>query len=306
MPRAAKYALRGCKDVAVSLDWDAFRFVKTVAELGGLTAAAAELGINHSTAFRRLTALEKTLGARLFERLRTGYVPTACGQAMVAAAARIEAEVTSFERSAAGRGETPAGELRVTAPAGFAADLLMPILAAFGRRYPEIRIELILAEQTLNLSRRDADVAIRVSREPNETLVGRRLAALAWGIYGLANREYGDLAREDWISPGPGIAGGSFTQFVATRVPDERVKLRINTVMALDAAVSAGFGIGPLPCFSADTNPILRRLSGPHPELGADLWVLTHPDLRHAARVRVFMEHIAEAMLPLRPRFEGR
>lgn len=290
----------------MSLDWDAFRFVKTVAELGGLTAAAAELGINHSTAFRRLTALEKTLGARLFERLRTGYVPTACGQAMVAAAARIEAEVTSFERSAAGRGETPAGELRVTAPAGFAADLLMPILAAFGRRYPEIRIELILAEQTLNLSRRDADVAIRVSREPNETLVGRRLAALAWGIYGLANREYGDLAREDWISPGPGVAGGSFTQFVAARVPDERVKLRINTVMALDAAVSAGFGIGPLPCFSADANPILRRLSGPHPELGADLWVLTHPDLRHAARVRVFMEHIAEAMLPLRPRFEGR
>lgn len=290
----------------MSLDWDAFRFVKTVAELGGLTAAAAELGINHSTAFRRLTALEKTLGARLFERLRTGYVPTACGQAMVAAAARIEAEVTSFERSAAGRGETPAGELRVTAPAGFAADLLMPILAAFGRRYPEIRIELILAEQTLNLSRRDADVAIRVSREPNETLVGRRLAALAWGIYGLANREYGDLTQEDWISPGPGVAGGSFTQFVATRVPDERVKLRINTVMALDAAVSAGFGIGPLPCFSADANPILRRLSGPHPELGADLWVLTHPDLRHAARVRVFMEHIAEAMLPLRPRFEGR
>lgn len=290
----------------MSLDWDEFRFVKAVADRGGLTAAAAQLGINHSTAFRRLTALEARLGVQLFDRLRTGYVPTTCGRAMIEAAVRIEADVTRFERAAAGRGDTPSGELRVTAPAGFAADLLMPVLAAFGARYPNIRIALILSEEALNLSRRDADVAIRVSRDPSETLVGRRLAAVAWAVYGLADRNYGDLAREDWISPGPGVAGGSFTQFVAARVPADRVRLRINTVTGLDAAVAAGLGIGPLPCFSADTNPALRRLSGPHPELGADLWVLTHPDLRHAVRVRVFMEHFAEAMLPLRPRFEGR
>ncbi|MCJ2050768.1 LysR family transcriptional regulator [Methylobacterium sp. J-070] len=288
------------------LSWDEFRFVKAVADRGGLTAAAAQLGINHSTAFRRLTALEAGLGVQLFDRLRTGYVPTACGQAMIEAATRIEADVTRFERAAAGRGDTPSGELRVTAPAGFAADLLMPILAAFGARYPDIRIALILSEEALNLSRRDADVAIRVSRDPRGTLVGRRLAAVAWAVYGLADRAYGDLAAEDWISPDPSVAGGSFTRFLAARVPADRVRLRINTVTGLDAAVSAGLGIGPLPCFAADANPALRRLSGPHPELGADLWVLTHPDLRHAARVRVFMEHCAEAMLPLRPRFEGR
>jgi DNA-binding transcriptional LysR family regulator len=298
--------LHRCKDVDVPLDWDEFRFVKAVADRGGLTAAAAQLGINHSTAFRRLTALETKLGVPLFERLRTGYVPTTCGRAMIEAAAQIEADVTRFERTAAGRGDTPAGELRVTAPAGFAADLLMPMLAAFGSRYPDIRIALILSEEALNLSRRDADVAIRVSREPSGTLVGRRLAAVAWAVYGLADRAYGDLAGEDWISPGPDVAGGSFVQFVAARVPADRVKLQINTVTGLDAAVAAGLGIGPLPCFSADANPVLRRLSGPHPELGADLWLLTHPDLRHAARVRVFMEHVAEALLPLRPRFEGR
>jgi DNA-binding transcriptional LysR family regulator len=298
--------LHRCKDVDVPLDWDEFRFVKAVADRGGLTAAAAQLGINHSTAFRRLTALETKLGVPLFERLRTGYVPTTCGRAMIEAAAQIEADVTRFERTAAGRGDTPAGELRVTAPAGFAADLLMPMLAAFGSRYPGIRIVLILSEEALNLSRRDADVAIRVSREPSGTLVGRRLAAVAWAVYGLADRAYGDLAGEDWISPGPDVAGGSFVQFVAARVPADRVKLQINTVTGLDAAVAAGLGIGPLPCFSADANPALRRLSGPHPELGADLWLLTHPDLRHAARVRVFMEHVAEALLPLRPRFEGR
>jgi DNA-binding transcriptional LysR family regulator len=294
------------KGSSVSLDWDEFRFVKAVADHGGLTAAAAQLGINHSTAFRRLAALEAKLDARLFERLRTGYVPTEAGQAMIAAAARIETDVTQFARTMAGRGETPSGELRVTAPAGFAADLLMPVLADFSARFPEIWIDLLLTEEALNLSRRDADVAIRVSREPSETLVGRRLAATAWGLYGRADRAYGDLSREAWVCPGPAVANGSFLRFVAARAPADRIRLRINTVTGLDAAVSAGLGIGPLPCFVADANPTLRRLSGPYPELGADLWVLTHPDLRHAARVRVFMEHFADAMLPLRARFEGR
>lgn len=289
----------------MTLDWDAFRFVKAVAERGSLTAAAAQLGINHSTAFRRLTALETKLGVRLFERLRTGYAPTACGQAMIEAASRIEADVTRFERTAAGRSETPSGELRVTAPTSLAVELLMPILADFGARYPEIRIELILAEAALNLSRRDADVAIRASRDPSETLVGRRLAAVAWGIYGRVDRAYGNLADETWVSPDPTVAGGTFTRFVGTQTTADRVRLRINTVTGLEAAVAAGLGIGPLPCFTGDAHPGLRRLSGPHPELGVDLWVLTHPDLRHAARVRAFMEYMAEAITPLRPRFEG-
>ncbi len=288
------------------LDWDEFRFVKAVADGGGLAAAAQELGINHSTAFRRLGALEAQLDARLFERLRTGYVPTPAGRAMLAAAVRIETDVTQFARTVAGQGETPTGELRLTAPTGFATSLLMPILADFCIRYPAIRIDLILAEEALNLSRRDADVAIRASRGPSETLVGRRLTGLAWAIYGRADRDYGDLGREAWVVPGPAVAGGLFSHYCERRVPAERVVLRLNTVTGLDAAVAAGLGIGPLPCFEADANPALRRVSGLQPDLGADLWLLTHPDLRHAARVRAFMDYFATALLPLRPRFEGR
>ncbi|MHB2210449.1 LysR family transcriptional regulator [Methylobacterium sp. CM6257] len=290
----------------MSLDWDEFRFVKAVADRGGLTAAAAQLGINHSTAFRRLGALETRLDVRLFERLRTGYVPTPAGRMMIEAANRIETDVTQFARAMAGRGETPSGELRVTAPTSFATSLLMPILSAFRARYPEIRVDLILAEEALNLSRRDADVAIRASRDPSETLVGRRLTGIAWAVYGRAEQDYRDLTQATWVSPGPTVAGGLFARFVESRAPAERIGLRINTVTGLDTAIAAGLGIGPLPCFGADADPILRRISGPHPELGTDLWALTHPDLRHAARVRVFMDHVAEAILPLRPRFEGR
>ncbi|WP_243962124.1 LysR family transcriptional regulator [Methylobacterium sp. J-072] len=288
------------------LDWDEFRFVKTVAERGGLTAAAAQLGINHSTAFRRLEAIEAQLEMRLFERLRTGYVPTPAGLAMIEAAARIETDVTGFARTVAGQGQTLAGELRVTAPVNVATGLLMPILATFCTRYPQIRLDLILAEQALNLSRRDADVAIRASRNPSETLVGRRLTGLAWAVYGRADRAYGDLATEDWVVPGSAVAAALFAPFIEARAPAERIKLRINTVTGLTAAVAAGIGIGPLPCFEGDADPALRRLSGPHPDIGADLWMLTHPDLRHAGRVRAFMDHLAEAILPLRPRFEGR
>ncbi|WP_244038332.1 LysR family transcriptional regulator [Methylobacterium sp. E-066] len=298
--------MQPCKKAGVLLDWDEFRFVKTVAERGGLTAAAAQLGINHSTAFRRLEAIEAQLEMRLFERLRTGYVPTPAGLAMIEAAARIETDVTGFARTVAGQGQTLAGELRVTAPVNVATGLLMPILATFCTRYPQIRLDLILAEQALNLSRRDADVAIRASRNPSETLVGRRLTGLAWAVYGRADRAYGDLATEDWVVPGSAVAAGLFAPFIAARAPAERIKLRINTVTGLTAAVAAGIGIGPLPCFEGDADPALRRLSGPHPEIGADLWMLTHPDLRHAGRVRAFMDHLAEAILPLRPRFEGR
>lgn len=290
----------------MALDWDEFRFVKTVAERGGLTAAAAQLGINHSTAFRRLEAIEAHLEMRLFERRRTGYVPTPAGLAMIEAAGRIETDVTRFARTVAGQGQTPAGELRVTAPVNFATGILMPILASFCARYPEIRIDLILAEEALNLSRRDADVAIRASRSPSESLVGRRLTGLAWAIYGRAGQSYADLAEEAWVVPSSTVGGGLFASFLQARVPLEKVRLRINTVTGLRDAVSAGLGVGPLPCFEADTDPTLRRLSGPHPEIGADLWVLTHPDLRHAGRVRAFMEHLAEAILPLRARFEGR
>ena len=288
------------------LDWDEFRFVKAVAEQGGLTAAATQLGINHSTAFRRLEAIEAQLEMRLFERLRTGYVPTPAGLAMIEAAGRIETDVARFSRTVAGQDQTPSGELRVTAPVNLASGFLMPILASFCTRYPQIRIELILAEEALNLSRRDADVAIRASRNPSETLVGRRLTGLAWAVYGRAGQAYDDLASEAWVVPSPAVAGALFTPFIEAQAPAERIKLRINTVTGLTAAVAAGIGIGPLPCFEADSDPSLRRLSGPHPEIGADLWMLTHPDLRHAGRVRAFMDHFAEAILPLRPRFEGR
>lgn len=286
--------------------WDDFRFVKTVADRQSLTGAAEALGIDHSTAFRRLGAIEKALDARLFERGRNGYMPTAAGRAMIEAATRIEADVATFSRSLVGSSEEVAGDLRVTAPTGLADQLLMPILAEFMRLHPAIRLDLILSGEALNLSRRDADVALRVSRGPDETLFGRRLASVSWAVYGRTDRTYGELAEEDWIGLADSVAGGLFSRFLKDRTRRERVVLRLNEVTALRVAVSSGIGIGPLPCYEGDADPALRRLTGLEPELQSDFWVLTHQDLRRSARVRAFMDHVAAAILPLRPAFEGR
>ena len=287
--------------------WDDFRLVRAVAERGGLTRAAAHLGINHSTAFRRLAQIEAALDVALFERLRTGYRPTPAGEAMLAAAARMEADVAQFGRAVAGRAQSPAGELRVTAPASFVRDLLMPILARFLALYPAMRVEVVQAEEALNLSRRDADVAIRAtSRNPPANLVGRRLSGIAWAIYGRADRGAERPGQERWVGLSETVAGGHFTTFLATRSAPERVALRLNSVDGLREAIAAGIGIGPLPCYVGDACPDLRRLGEPEPDLHAHLWLLTHADLRQAVRVRAFMDFAAEAILPLRKRFEGR
>ncbi len=283
--------------------WDDFRLVKAVADRGALTQAAAHLGINHSTAFRRLHQIEAALGTKLFERHRTGYVPTPAGEAMVAAAGRMEADVAGFGRAVAGRALTPAGLLRVTAAASFVPTLLVPLVGRFLARYPEVRADLVVAEEALNLSRRDADVALRAGNDPPPNLVGRRLSGIAWAVYGRADGL--DAASASWVSLSDSVAGGRYARFVRSRVGPERIVLQLNTVMGLHEAVAAGIGVGPLPCYAGDADPALRRLGAVEPELGADLWLLTHPDLRHAPRVRTFMDFAAEAIAAQRPAFEG-
>lgn len=289
----------------MALSWDEFRLVMAIGERGGLTPAAVHLAINPSTAFRRLGAIEALLDARLFERRRTGYVATAAGEAMIAAARRMEADVAGFDRALAGRAQTLTGVLRVTAASAFVTDLLMPMLGRFRLRYPDLCLDVVVSEEALNLSRRDADVALRASNDPPQNLVGRRLSGIAWAVYGRAGVEPGAMADATWVGPGAGVAGGQFARFVRSRAAAGRIALTIDTVLGLREAIEAGIGIGPLPCYAGDADPRLTRLGPVEPELGASLWLLTHPDLRQAARVRAFLDFAAEALTPLRPALEG-
>jgi DNA-binding transcriptional LysR family regulator len=296
-----------------NIAWDDFRLIKAIADHEGLTGAAAALGVNHSTMFRRLGQMEEQLGLPLFERRKTGYVTTVAGAEMAALAARMEEEVTAFGRRLAGRDVAPSGEVRVTTTDTLYLNVLLPIFAAFRLAHPLIRLDVVIGNQTLNLSKRDADVAIRASDSPSETLVGRRLATLTWAIYGrkeapLTAAEAADpsaLFTRNWVTLGDQLGYVKAARYVRDHVAPENIALRSSAVLGLTEAVEQGLGIGPLPCFIADQRPGLIRLMQPNPDFSTGVWILTHPDIRHAPRVRAFMEFCGTELARKRGLLEG-
>lgn len=293
--------------MASALDWDEFRLIKAIADARSLVGAAEALNLNHSTVFRRLAAIENDVGARLFERSRAGYQPTQAGEEMIALAGSMAESILEFERRVAGRDAKPTGELRVTAVDSVATGLLAPILTRFRAVNPGVQVEMIIAEQTLNLSRRDADVAIRAANDPPESLVGRRICTMRWAAYctpALAN-EYGGrvVAAAPWV-------GFSTAPTRAKRWTDEKIGPRrqvcaVNSVIAMAALAASGLGATVLPCFVGDRQPGLVRINGIIPDLDVDLWLLTHADLRHSGRVRAFIDFAAVELAGVRDLLEG-
>ncbi|WGF89600.1 LysR family transcriptional regulator [Marinivivus vitaminiproducens] len=295
------------------LTWDDFRLVKAIADARGLQGAATMLGMAHSTAFRRLGQIEEALGCVLFERHRSGYAVTAAGEEMAALGAGFDEGVTAFLRKAAGQELTPSGDLRVTTNDSLLVELLTPLFARFRAAYPDIRLDIVLANQALNLSRRDADVAIRATDHPPDTLHGRRVARIAWALYACADAlgsptpaGLDDLVGRDWVSLSDDFAMLDVVRFVGGQVPPERIVYKVNGVLGLAEAIEAGIGIGYLPCFIGETRPGLTRLASVNETFSADLWLLVHPDLRRSPRVRAFLDFMADALTAHRAFLEGR
>ncbi|MCF1503758.1 LysR family transcriptional regulator [Afifella sp. H1R] len=296
-----------------NLAWDDFRLIKAIADAGRLPAAAELLGINHSTVFRRLGQIEATLGVSLFERHRTGYVPTAVGEEMVELASDIDERITGFGRKVAGAEVVPEGEVRVTTSDTLLTHLFTPLFARFREKEPRVRLDIVVSNQALNLSKRDADVAIRATDTPPENLVGRRVARINWGLYGRAadfpsaeEVEVTDLFDRPWVALGERMAGLKAVRFVHEHVPAEKIVYRISSVLGLAEAIAEGIGIGHLPCFIGNAEPGLTRLASAEPAFATDLWLLTHPDLRHAARIRALLDFLAAEIARDRDFIEGR
>lgn len=296
--------------IAPLVSWDDYRTVLAVSIARSLAGAADLLGVNQSTVFRRLGAMEERLGARLFERSRTGYSLTAAGEEMVKLAQKMSDDIVDFERRLTGQDLRPQGELRVTTNDTLVVHLLTPIFASFRRKFPDITLDVVIGNESLNLSKRDADVAIRATTDPPETLVGRRLSAVPWAIYGaeslgLTTLDPVDYRAHPWIGLGDNLGGMKPAKWLQQHVGEDRIGWRINTVLGLAEAVAQGAGLGLLPCFIAKTFPNLVALSEPKQEFAGALWVLTHPDLRATARVRVFMDHVATEVTKRRAQMEG-
>jgi len=294
-----------------NVSWDEFRLVKAIAETGSLAGAGEALGLNHSTIFRRLNALESELGSRLFERARAGYLPTPAGEEMVALALRMFDDITDFERRISGRDVKPTGELRITTNDSFVAHMMTPLFGEFCRIYPEIKLDVVIDNRALNLSKRDADVAIRATSEPPETLVGRRIATIAWTVYGLKTSNIAvaddpsDLQGQSWVGFGDALSSMGPARWISRSVPSSKIFYRLNTVLGLSQAVEAGIGIGFLPCFIGDQSPLLTRLLATPMVFDSSLWLLTHPDLKNSARVRAFVDFMGRELMKRKSVIEG-
>jgi len=293
------------------IDWEDLRTVLAVADASSLASAARALGVNHTTVLRRVNAFEDRLGLRLFERLPTGYVLTAGGEELLASARSMAATVTALERRLAGEDLRLSGTLRVTTTDTLMAALLPPILASFRAVQPGILVEITVGNQIANLTRRDADVAIRPARDPPEMLIGRRVSSLAFAVYAApaylaAHPGTEDLSAHAWVAPDDSLAASAVGRWMRSEMGSAAVVLRADSLLALRGAAQAGLGLAVLPCYLGDRAEALVRVCPPIERIETALWLLTHEDLRRTARVRAFLDFAAEALARERDLIEGR
>ena len=285
------------------LNWDNLRYVLMVANRGSISAAARELGVDRSTVLRRINSFQDRLNCRIFERGAGGYVLTPEAEKMIDAAREVESTLFYLQRQIEGRELRLEGELRVTTTDSTMLSVLGPHLASFQRRFPHIVIEVLVTNSILDIHRRDADIAIRPTPDPDDRLFSRRLCDVEFGLYGhpdqiarIASRS--PLEAQRWIGFADVLAATPVNRWLDQHVEPDRVCMRCDSFVAVYAAAEASIGIAVMPTFLGDASTVLRRLDYSLPEISAGLWLLTHPDLVRAARVNAFIEHFSEALAP--------
>jgi len=287
------------------MNWDDLRLFLAVARTGSISGAAKHLGVQHSTVSRRMRQLEEKLGTRLIERKKSGYELTQAGENVKQAANRIECEVLAVDGALSGKDTNLVGPLRVTAINNMASTVLMPMFASFNETHPQVELHIIVTNNDASLSQREADVAIRLTNTPTDTLIGKRMVTVASTIYG--SRSYLEqLGKQDvepkWI-------GVECCNFHKTWTKQSRGQQPHNfysddTLLTL-AAIREGLGISFLPCFMGDTDPLLERYCEPDPSHNLGLWILLHPDLKRTARVLAFRKYMANAINEKSDLFNG-
>jgi len=296
------------------LDWEELRTVLAVVRAGSLSAAARELNLEHSTIYRRIESIERYMGTRLFERTRVGYVANSQGEAVAERARAMEEAALSAERQVFGADTRLRGTIRLATSELFARHLLPPLISTFTRANPEIRLEIDVSNRPVDLTRREADLALRGCEKPPEHLIGQEVAPIRYAIY-VSRRERARLrgrphAELEWLGFDEPLTQIPQARWWRSAFPDARPRLWLNSLMAMHEAVAHGLGAAVLPCFAAVDDARVAQVSDFLEGPVAGIWLLRHPDVRGNARVRAFAAHISRE-LPmhteaLRPREKAR
>lgn len=278
------------------IDWNDLPYFLSVAKTGSLLAASKVLSVNHSTVFRRINALEEKLGARLFERLQEGYVLTDIGQTVLNYAQQAEDSVHTLERTVAGNDFELSGVIRITAPLTFSEYIIVPCIAEFRKLHPRISVNMVVSSALYDLSRRDADIAIRSTNNPPDHLIGRKVAELDWSIYASTDfiKKYGkptsvkQMHEFSLVGADESLLRISAYQWLMDNFSNEQFSCSANDVQTIINLCEKGLGLGVLP--TQYFAPNLVKLFDITPKFRDSIWILTHPDLRHVARIKEFVK----------------
>ena len=284
-------------------NWDEIRTAFQVARLGTVSGAAEVLGVHHATVIRHIDALEKRLGAKLFQRHARGYTPTEAGRDLLSVAQTTEEQFAQLSSRIKGQGETVRGEFVITSIGGL-SDLLVPVLAEYQRRHPEVIIRFLTDNRVFRLDYGEAHVAIRAGSSPEEPdNVVQPLIRLRTGLY--ASRSYAEthgvpasdaeFGRHNFIIHDNEASRAPFYRWLRERVPAERLAFRATEPMALEQALRQGAGIGFLASYIAANDPELVEVMPPRVEWDAPLWVVTHVDLHRTRKVQAFVTLLKES-----------
>ena len=294
--------------------WDDLRYFLAVARVGGLSAAARELGVEASTVHRRIGQLEDRLSTRLFNRLPRGVQLTAAGRDLMESTERVEAEIFASERRVLGHDASLSGVVRIAAAEDVASYLLTDVLLDLRTKHPAINLEIVIGNARLSLSRGEADIAVRIGggQTHDPDVVARNIGELRGGLYASeAYLERHGRPRRSRDLPGHALVAGhgalqSISAPLEALLSEPHSVYRADSVSHMAVATAAGFGIALLPCFISPHFPGLTRLFPKLPLAMAPLWVLVHHEVRRAPRVQRTVQHLKDALQARQLQLEGR
>lgn len=295
-------------------DWNDLKYLLAVARHGSNVAAARALGVNPSTVQRRLAELERRLGHALVEHRQSGYRLTLLGEMMLPHAESVASAAQAFGGHLEEAARTQVGAVRLTCPEPIAVRIARSgLLDRFRVRHPDMRIEFVLSDRYIDLSRGEADVALRSGDTEDGALVGRKIADSIWAIYASKTyiSQYGapasieELRTRPLISFSENLSKHRIAVWLREIAPDATFAARSDSVLGLVSAAKSGEGVAPLPIALGDAEPDLVRILGPIPELTRAWRILCHPDRRHGRSISAFFDFIHDELEALKPILTG-
>lgn len=285
------------------IDWNDYQYFLKVALLGSLKETAAELGVNYSTVFRRINSLEEKMDVRLFERLKTGYVLTEAGEEILEQVQRIDEMLHDIDRKLLGKDIRLSGAIKISTTDTLGYYWLPPYIRQFKDAYPNIVLDIDIKTRFTNLSKREADIVIPTVNEQPDYMVGRQLAPIIIGLY--ASKGYvelhgqpqkvSDLSSHSMLLPNEALAGLPFIKWLRRYVPSKNIVASSDKLTGLYKIAQQGLGIAPLPHYVGDSDSDLVKVMEVPKKYHRTIWILTHPDLRHTARIKAFMKFMYKA-----------